>query len=132
MERNGRACPISGRIVKKKSKSMPNSREFQGRDSIVRVLWSGSSRVLIPTDLLAIDIDVLQVPLVINFDCTALLAARGFPFETGAPMPRGSTANKGGYRRKHSRVTEAAWRIEIRLCFARTQSGSFERAARSS
>ena len=40
----------------------------KGRDLIVRVLWSGSSRVLISTDLLAIDINVLQVPLVINFD----------------------------------------------------------------
>ena len=46
---------------------MPPSTK-KGRDLIVRVLWSGSSRVLISTDLLAMDIDVLQVPLVINFD----------------------------------------------------------------
>lgn len=38
------------------------------RDTIMREFRSGSSRVLITTDLLARGIDVQQVSLVINFD----------------------------------------------------------------
>ncbi|KAM0968122.1 hypothetical protein ACFX13_016840 [Malus domestica] len=38
------------------------------RDIIMREFRSGSSRVLITTDLLARDIDVQQVSLVINYD----------------------------------------------------------------
>merc|ERR1712061_427798 len=53
------------------------------RDLVMREFRSGSSRVLISTDLLARGIDVQQVSLVINFDlpstwkttCTALDAA---------------------------------------------------------
>merc|ERR1711990_748236 len=38
------------------------------RDLVMREFWSGSSRVLISTDLLARGIDVQQVSLVINYD----------------------------------------------------------------
>jgi ATP-dependent helicase YprA (DUF1998 family) len=41
---------------------------FQERDVIMREFRSGSSRVLITTDLLARGIDVQQVSLVINYD----------------------------------------------------------------
>jgi hypothetical protein len=44
------------------------SRVFQERDVIMREFRSGSSRVLITTDLLARGIDVQQVSLVINYD----------------------------------------------------------------
>merc|ERR1711924_241833 len=43
------------------------------RDLIMREFRSGSSRVLISTDLLARGIDVQQVSLVINFDLPASL-----------------------------------------------------------
>merc|ERR1712025_1060446 len=42
--------------------------EQADRDIIMREFRSGSSRVLITTDLLARGIDVQQVPLVINYD----------------------------------------------------------------
>ena len=42
--------------------------EQAGRDLIMREFRSGSSRVLITTDLLARGIDVQQVSLVINYD----------------------------------------------------------------
>lgn len=42
--------------------------EQSGRDLIMREFRSGSSRVLITTDLLARGIDVQQVSLVINYD----------------------------------------------------------------
>ena len=43
----------------------------QERDLIMREFRSGSSRVLITTDLLARGIDVQQVSLVINYDLPA-------------------------------------------------------------
>ena len=46
-------------------------------------------------------------------------------------MPRGSTANRGGYRRKHSRVTEAAERIELRALLKRKAVPSNELRARA-
>mgnify|MGYP002385977316 FL=1 len=42
--------------------------EQKDRDIIMREFRSGSSRVLITTDLLARGIDVQQVSLVINYD----------------------------------------------------------------
>jgi len=48
--------------------SMHGDLEQKERDIIMREFRSGSSRVLITTDLLAIGIDVQQVSLVINYD----------------------------------------------------------------
>ncbi|CAJ0605511.1 unnamed protein product [Cylicocyclus nassatus] len=48
--------------------SLHGDMEQQDRDVIMREFRSGSSRVLITTDLLARGIDVQQVSLVINFD----------------------------------------------------------------
>jgi len=48
--------------------SMHGDMEQQERDLIMREFRSGSSRVLITTDLLARGIDVQQVSLVINYD----------------------------------------------------------------
>ena len=48
--------------------SLLNLNIFQERDVIMREFRSGSSRVLITTDLLARGIDVQQVSLVINYD----------------------------------------------------------------
>merc|ERR1712203_515256 len=48
--------------------SMHGDMEQRERDLIMREFRSGSSRVLITTDLLARGIDVQQVSLVINFD----------------------------------------------------------------
>ena len=45
--------------------------EQKDRDVIMREFRSGSSRVLITTDLLARGIDVQQVSLVINYDLPA-------------------------------------------------------------
>ena len=45
--------------------------EQKERDRIMREFRSGSSRVLISTDLLARGIDVQQVSLVINYDLPA-------------------------------------------------------------
>ena len=42
--------------------------EQKERDTILKEFKSGSSQVLITTDLLSRGIDVQQVPLVINFD----------------------------------------------------------------
>jgi len=47
---------------------MHGDMEQQERDLIMREFRSGSSRVLITTDLLARGIDVQQVSLVINYD----------------------------------------------------------------
>ena len=46
-------------------------------------------------------------------------------------MPRASTAKRGGYRRKHSRVTEAAGRIELRALLERKAALSNELRARA-
>lgn len=48
--------------------SMHGDMEQKDRDLIMREFRSGSSRVLITTDLLARGIDVQQVSLVINYD----------------------------------------------------------------
>lgn len=48
--------------------SMHGEMEQQERDVIMRAFRTGSSRVLITTDLLARGIDVQQVSLVINYD----------------------------------------------------------------
>lgn len=45
--------------------------EQKDRDVIMREFRSGSSRVLITTDLLARGIDVQQISLVINYDLPA-------------------------------------------------------------
>jgi translation initiation factor 4A len=42
--------------------------EMQAREVVMKEFRSGSSRVLIATDLLARGIDVQQVSLVINYD----------------------------------------------------------------
>ncbi len=47
---------------------MHGEMEQQERDEIMRAFRSGSSRVLITTDLLARGIDVQQVSVVINYD----------------------------------------------------------------
>ena len=48
--------------------AMHGEMEQKERDVIMREFRSGSSRVLITTDLLARGIDVQQVSLVINYD----------------------------------------------------------------
>ena len=48
--------------------SMHGDMDQAGRDVIMREFRSGSSRVLMTTDLLARGIDVQQVSLVINYD----------------------------------------------------------------
>ena len=48
--------------------AMHGDMDQKERDVIMREFCSGSSRVLIPTDLLARGIDVQQVSLIINYD----------------------------------------------------------------
>lgn len=48
--------------------SMHGDMDQKERDTIMKMFRTGSSRVLITTDLLARGIDVQQVSLVINFD----------------------------------------------------------------
>ncbi|RZS25629.1 hypothetical protein BHM03_00058856 [Ensete ventricosum] len=58
---------LVARSVNLSSSSIPNT-----RDIIMREFRSGSSRVLITTDLLARGIDVQQVSLVVNYDLPTL------------------------------------------------------------